>query len=34
MDKGIVLLWTETEKRVSTGADLLGRVVRGINTAL
>lgn len=30
IDKDIVLLWTDTEKRVITGADLLGRLLRGI----
>ncbi len=30
IDKDIVLLWTETDKRVITGADLLGRLLRGI----
>ncbi|MGD2167917.1 MAG: DUF21 domain-containing protein [Gammaproteobacteria bacterium] len=31
IDKDIVLLWTATEKRVITGADLLGRLLRGID---
>ncbi len=30
IDKDIVLFWTENEKRVITGADLLGRLLRGI----
>jgi len=34
MDRDIVLLWTQTEKRVITGADLLGRLLRGINTTI
>jgi hypothetical protein len=31
IDKDIVLLWTDNEKRVITGADLLGRLLRGID---
>jgi len=30
INKDIVLLWTETEKRVITGADILGRLLCGI----
>ena len=30
IDKDIVLLWTDKDKRVITGADLLGRLLRGI----
>lgn len=31
IEKDIVLLWTPERKRVITGADLLGRLLRGIN---
>ena len=31
IEKDIVLLWTAAEKRVITGADLLGRLLRGID---
>jgi hypothetical protein len=31
IDKDIVLLWTDTQRRVITGADLLGRLLRGIS---
>lgn len=30
IDKDIVLLWTDDVKKVITGADLLGRLLRGI----
>ena len=30
IDKDIVLLWTDEVKKVITGADLLGRLLRGI----
>jgi hypothetical protein len=30
IDKDIILLWTKNEKRVITGADILGRLLRGI----
>jgi hypothetical protein len=30
IDKDIVLLWTDDIKKVITGADLLGRLLRGI----
>jgi metal transporter CNNM len=30
IDQDIVLLWTDDEKRVITGADILGRLLRGI----
>lgn len=30
IDQDIILLWTPSEKRVITGADLLGRLLRGI----
>lgn len=30
IDQDIVLLWTDAEKRVITGADILGRLLRGI----
>ena len=30
IDKDIVLLWTDELKKVITGADLLGRLLRGI----
>jgi CBS domain containing-hemolysin-like protein len=33
IDKDIVLLWTPDVKRVITGADLLGRLLRGIDSA-
>jgi hypothetical protein len=33
IDKDIVLLWTDDQKRVITGADLLGRLLRGITPA-
>jgi hypothetical protein len=33
IEKDIVLLWTDAEKRVITGADLLGRLLRGIDSA-
>lgn len=33
IDKDIVLLWTDEAKRVITGADLLGRLLFGIDTA-
>jgi hypothetical protein len=33
IDKDIVLLWTVDSKRVITGADLLGRLLRGIDSA-
>lgn len=32
VDRDLMLLWTESEKRVLTGADLLGRLLRGIAT--
>jgi hypothetical protein len=32
IDKDIVLLWTPDDKRVITGADLLGRLFRGIDS--
>jgi len=32
IEKDIVLLWTDTQKRVITGADLLGRLLRGITS--
>ncbi len=32
IDKDIVLLWTEDHKQVITGADLLGRLLRGIQS--
>jgi len=32
IDKDIVLLWTADSKRVITGADLLGRLLRGIDS--
>jgi len=32
VDHDLILLWTEAEKRVLTGADLLGRLLRGIAT--
>jgi hypothetical protein len=32
IDKDIVLLWTRDDKRVITGADLLGRLLRGIDS--
>ena len=32
IDKDIVLLWTPDDKRVITGADLLGRLLRGIDS--
>lgn len=31
IEKDIVLLWTDGQKRVITGADLLGRLLRGID---
>ena len=31
IEKDIVLLWTPDRKRVITGADLLGRLLRGID---
>ena len=33
IDKDIVLLWTDEKKHVITGADLLGRLLRGIESA-
>jgi len=33
IDRDIVLLWTPAAKRIITGADLLGRLLRGIDTA-
>jgi len=30
IDKDIILLWTQDQKRVITGADILGRLLRGI----
>ena len=30
IDQDIVLLWTDADKRVITGADILGRLLRGI----
>ncbi len=33
IDKDIVLLWTRDDKRVITGADLLGRLLRGIDSS-
>ncbi|WP_219988875.1 DUF21 domain-containing protein, partial [Leucothrix pacifica] len=30
IDKDIILLWTEEQKRIITGADILGRLLRGI----
>lgn len=32
LDKDIVLLWTDEQKQVITGADLLGRLLRGIDS--
>lgn len=32
IDKDIVLLWTDEKKQVITGADLLGRLLRGISS--
>lgn len=32
VDRDLILLWTPTEKRVLTGADILGRLLRGIAT--
>ena len=32
IEKDIVLLWTPDRKQVITGADLLGRLLRGIKT--
>lgn len=32
VDQDLILLWTAGEKRVLTGADLLGRLLRGIAT--
>jgi metal transporter CNNM len=30
VDEDLILLWTEKEKRILTGSDLLGRLLRGI----
>ena len=30
IDRDIVLIWGDTEKKVITGADILGRLLRGI----
>jgi len=30
IDEDLVLLWTTTDKRIITGSDLLGRLLRGI----
>ncbi len=30
IDKDLILLWTPTEKRIITGSDILGRLLRGI----
>jgi metal transporter CNNM len=32
IDRDVILLWTPSEKRVLTGADILGRLLRGIAT--
>jgi len=32
VDRDLILLWTAGEKRVLTGADILGRLLRGIAT--
>lgn len=32
IDQDLILLWTSSEKRVLTGADILGRLLRGIAT--
>lgn len=32
IDRDLILLWTPSEKRVLTGADILGRLLRGIAT--
>lgn len=32
VDRDLILLWTDTERRVMTGADILGRLLRGIAT--
>jgi hypothetical protein len=32
IDRDLILLWTPTERRVLTGADILGRLLRGIAT--
>ena len=32
VDRDLILLWTPGEKRVVTGADILGRLLRGIAT--
>ena len=33
IEKDIVLLWTDERRQVITGADLLGRLLRGIDPA-
>jgi hypothetical protein len=30
IDEDLILVWTRTEKRIITGADILGRLLRGI----
>jgi len=32
IDRDVILLWTPSEKRVLTGADIPGRLLRGIAT--
>jgi metal transporter CNNM len=31
VDKDLILVWTDTERRIITGSDLLGRLLRGIS---
>jgi metal transporter CNNM len=33
VDEDLILLWTDAEKRIITGADILGRLLRGITRA-
>lgn len=30
IDEDLILVWTRTEKRIITGADILGRLLHGI----
>ena len=34
VDEDLILIWTETERRIITGSDILGRLLRGISRSI
>ncbi len=34
VDEDLILVWTEVERRIITGSDILGRLLRGISRSI